>query len=237
MDHGGRRCGPGIGQGPAGDGRLITPVARFAVRYAVPVLVGWALVVVAFGLIGRGVEEKVQPSLLFVPGTESDRWRDVRAGQLQRVADRPARRPRAARSTARARELAAALERRPRTRAISPWSGDAEQLEALRPEPAPGGDQRRPADPAGRRDINTVIGPLEEFVDEHVQARRSRAHLAGIPSLGSEVNEASIDALHKGELIAAPILILVLLLVFRSPVAGGDPARDRRRHGASPASA
>ena len=47
-----------------------------------------------------------------------------------------------------------------------------------------------------------------------------RAHLAGIPSLGSEVNKSSIDALHKGELIAAPILILVLLFVFRSPVAG-----------------
>ena len=44
-----------------------------------------------------------------------------------------------------------------------------------------------------------------------------RAHLAGIPSLGSEVNKSSIEALHKGELIAAPILILVLLLVFRSP--------------------
>ena len=37
------------------------------------------------------------------------------------------------------------------------------------------------------------------------------------------MNKSSIEALHAGELIAAPILILVLLLVFRSPVAAGVP--------------
>ena len=44
-----------------------------------------------------------------------------------------------------------------------------------------------------------------------------------MPSLGSEVNKSSIEALHKGELIAIPILILVVLLVFRSPIAAGIP--------------
>ena len=61
---------------------MITPIARFAVRFAVPVLVVWALLVVAFGVIGRGVEDKVQPSLLFIPGTESERWRETRAGSF-----------------------------------------------------------------------------------------------------------------------------------------------------------
>ena len=97
----------------------------------------------------------------------------------------------------------------------------AEQVEALRPSPRQAAisiDLRIP--PGGN--INTVIGPLEDFVEANVDPPL-RAHLAGIPSLGSEVNESSIDALHKGELIAAPILILVLLLVFRSPVAAGVP--------------
>ena len=56
---------------------MITPIARFAVRYAVPVLIGWVIIVAAVGLMGRGVEAKVQPSLLFVPGTESERWRQT----------------------------------------------------------------------------------------------------------------------------------------------------------------
>ena len=37
------------------------------------------------------------------------------------------------------------------------------------------------------------------------------------------MNKASIEALHKGELIAAPMLIIVLLLVFRSPIAAAIP--------------
>ena len=111
---------------------MITPVARFAVRHAVWVLVGWIVVVVAFGLIGRGVEGKVQPSLLFIPGTESSHWRDVRQGSFNeelivllvgpaREIDRQGPR------------LAAALGRRAGTRAISVWSPRAKQVKTLRP--------------------------------------------------------------------------------------------------------
>jgi RND superfamily putative drug exporter len=199
---------------------LITVVARFAVRRAVPVLVGWAIVIVAFGLIGRGVEDKVQPSLLFIPGTESSQWRDVREGSFNEaliiLLAGPARE-----IDRQGPPLADALQRRAGTRAISPWSPRAKQVEALRPSPRQAAiniDLRVP--PGGN--INTVIGPLEDFVRARVHPP-VRAHLAGIPSLGSEVNKSSIEALHKGELIAAPILILVLLLVFRSPVAAGVP--------------
>jgi putative drug exporter of the RND superfamily len=203
-----------------GGWRLITPVARFAVRHARQVLVVWALVVVAFGVLGRGVEDKVQPSLLFVPGTESSRWRDVREGSFNEsliaLLDGPARQ-----IDRQGPALAEALQHRAGTRAISPWNPSAKQLQALRPSPGQAAisiDLKIP--PGGN--INTVIGPLEDFVQAHVQPP-VKAHLAGIPSLGSEVNKSSIDALHKGELIAAPILILVLLLVFRSPVAAGVP--------------
>jgi len=199
---------------------LITPVARFAVRHAVLVLVGWAIVVLAFALIGRGVEDKVQPSLLFVPGTESDEWRDVRAGSFNESLIVLLVGP-ASEIDRQGPKLADALQRRTGTRAISAWSPRAKQVQALRPSPREAAisvDLKIP--PGGN--INTVIGPLEDFVHEQVRPP-VRAHLAGIPSLGSEVNKSSIEALHKGELIAAPILILVLLLVFRSPVAAAVP--------------
>jgi RND superfamily putative drug exporter len=199
---------------------VITPIARFAVRRAVPVLVGWVVVVLALAVIGRGVEDKVQPSLLFVPGTESAHWRDVRNGSFneslivllvgpRREIDRQGP------------QLAAALERRPGTRATSPWSASAKQLEALRPSPREAAISVDLEVPPGGN-INTVIGPLEKFVKDRARAP-VRAHLAGIPSLGSEINQSSIEALHKGELIAVPILIIVLLLVFRSPVAAAIP--------------
>ena len=199
---------------------MITPIARFAVRHAVPVLIGWALVVLVFGLIGRGVEDKVQPSLLFVPGTESSHWRDVRKGSFNEslivLLVGPARE-----IDRQGPQFASDLGRRAGTRAISPWSPRADQVKALRPSPTEAAisvDLRIP--PGGN--INTVIGPLKDFVDAHVHPPL-RAHLSGVPSLGSEVNKSSIEALHKGEMIAAPILILVLLLVFRSPVAAGIP--------------
>jgi RND superfamily putative drug exporter len=207
---------------------LITPIARFAVRFAIPVLIAWAVIVMVLGLValgvigdGRNVEDKVQPSLLFIPGTESAKWHDVRKGSFneglvallvgpQQEIDRqgPA--------------LAAALSQRSGTRAISPWSaGGIKQLQQLRPSATQAAidiDLRIP--PGGN--INTVVGPLEDFVNAHVQPP-VRAHLAGVPTLGSEVNKSSIEALHKGELIAIPILILVVLLVFRSPIAAGIP--------------
>jgi RND superfamily putative drug exporter len=200
---------------------LITPLARFAVRHAVPVLIGWLVVVVAFALIGRGVEDKVQPSLLFVPGTESSHWRDVRAGSFNESLIVLLVGP-GSEVDRQGPPLAAALNRRAGTRAISPWSVPrVRQLEALRPRPTEAAisvDLRV----AKGGNINTVIGPLDDYIHSHVRPPL-RAHLAGIPSLGSEVNKSSIDALHKGELIAAPILILVLLLVFRSPVAAAVP--------------
>ena len=199
---------------------MITVVARFAVRRAVPVLVGWAIVVVAFGLIGRGVDDKVQPSLLFIPGTESSDWRDVREGSFNEaliiLLEGPARE-----IDRQGPQLADALQRRAGTRAISPWSPRAKQVEALRPSPRQAAINLDLQVPPGGN-INTVIGPLKDFVQARVHPP-VRAHMAGIPALGSEVNKSSIEALHKGELIAAPILILVLLLVFRSPVAAGVP--------------
>ena len=199
---------------------MITPIARFAVRHAVAVLVVWAIVVVAFALIGRGVGDKVQPSLLFVPGTESVEWRDLREGSFNEALIVLIVGPEAE-IERQGPQLAAALQEREGTRAISPWSPRAKQVEALRPSPREAAinvDLRIP--PGGN--INTVIGPLEDFVRERVDPPLE-AHLAGIPSLGSEVNESSIEALHKGEMIAAPILILVLLLVFRSPIAAAVP--------------
>jgi RND superfamily putative drug exporter len=199
---------------------LITPLARVAVRHAVPVLVAWVVVVLGLGFIGRNVEDKVQPSLLFIDGTESAHWRDVRKGSFNAALVILPTGP-AAQIDRLGPRLADALQRRPGTRAVSPWSPRAKQVEALRPSPQQAAitvDVRVP--PGGN--ITTVIRPLQDFVRANVRPPL-RAHLAGIPSLGTELNESSIHALRRGELIAAPILIIVLLLVFRSVVAAAVP--------------
>ena len=47
--------------------------------------------------------------------------------------------------------------------------------------------------------------------------------VSGRAPLVRALNEASLDSLDKGELIAFPILIVLLLLVFRSPIAALVP--------------
>ena len=204
---------------------MITPVARFAVRHAIPVLIVWAVVVTAFGLIGRGVENKVQPSLLFIDGTESAHWRDVRAGSFNEALVVLLTGP-ASEIDRQGPRLADALQRRVGTRAVSPWSPRAKQVQALRPSPTQAAITVDLQVPKGGN-ITTVIRPLQAFVRNNVHPP-IHSYLAGIPSLGTEVNESSITALRKGELIAAPILILVLLIVFRSPVAAARPEPLRR---------
>ena len=49
------------------------------------------------------------------------------------------------------------------------------------------------------------------------------AELSGRAPLVRALNDASLDSLDKGEKIAFPILILLLLLVFRSPIAALVP--------------
>jgi len=49
------------------------------------------------------------------------------------------------------------------------------------------------------------------------------AEVSGRTPLVRALNEASLDSLDKGELIAIPTLIILLLLVFRSPVAAAVP--------------
>ena len=180
-------------------------------------------------VIGRGVEDKVQPSLLFIPGTESTDWRDVREGSFNEalivLLVGPGARDRAPGPAARGR--APAPRRDPRDLSVEPPRRAGRGAAA---EPAA---RRRSASTCGSRPAATSTRSSGR---SRTSSRRTcdppvRAHLAGIPSLGSEVNKSSIEALHKGELIAAPILILVLLLVFRSPVAAARAAADRGGHG------
>jgi RND superfamily putative drug exporter len=69
---------------------------------------------------------------------------------------------------------------------------------------------------------STIIPPLERFVEERVEPPVS-SHFSGLSPLGRDINEATVDSIHTAELIAFPVLIIVLLLVFRSPIAAGIP--------------
>ena len=196
----------------------MTPLARFAVRRPVLVLVCWAAGVLTLGAIGLGVEDRLKATELFVGGTETDRWREIREGHFGSDAAILLRGP-AAEVERQGRPLARDLIMRPGTKAISPWaSGD--EAERLRPDPT---RALIPLDLRVREgEEREMVSSLESFVDERVSGP-VEFHTSGLAPLGEEMNEATTDSLRKAELITFPVLVLVLLLVFRTPVAAGIP--------------
>ncbi len=175
--------------------------------------------VLALGFAGRGVEDKVLPTELLVPGTEAHRWDDIREGHFGEDAAVLLRGPAAAidrQGPALARDLAL----RPGTRALSPWSAGRESQQ-LRPSPEQALITLDLEVPEGET-TSSIVAPLERFIDERVSPP-VEPHLAGESPLARDMNDAMSEGAHRAELIAAPILVLVLLLVFRSPIAAAVP--------------
>jgi hypothetical protein len=108
-------------------------VAGFGLRWPKLVIVGWLVIVVVLGLAGRGVQHKLLPTQLLVPGTETYHWSELRKGHFGE--------PMAVLLTGPANAidrqgpaLARALLQRPYTRAVSPWTG-GQPARKLRPSP------------------------------------------------------------------------------------------------------
>jgi RND superfamily putative drug exporter len=196
---------------------LITRLARFAIRRPVLVLVCWALAVAVLALAGRGVEERLMPTTLSIPGTESHRWKELMEGHLGEPAAVLLRGP-PAEVDRQGSRLARALLGRDHTRTLSPWGGGAE-AERLRPSPREAMIVLNLEIPEGENQ-NTIVPPLERFIAARTHAP-VETHLSGV--FGRDLNKASVDAVRKGELIAFPVLVIVLLLVFRSPIAAAIP--------------
>ena len=117
-----------------------------------------------------------------------------------------------------ARALVRRLERIPDVAVLSPF--------------AIGGDPRL-AEPPGQALLTLQVNkPAEQISDETVPAVNREldkvrppveTEVSGRAPLVRAINEASLDSLDQGEKIAFPILIVLLLLVFRSPVAALVP--------------
>ena len=172
--------------------------------------------------LGFGVEDRLAPSTLSVPGTDSARGADIinrQFGEATSVAALLEGPPEALERQGRA--LVEELERRePGVRAITPWSG-AEEIEDLRPGersalifaelPVREGED-------GDEILARVEGAVEEAIAPPVEVS-----LSGPVVIGEAIKQASLDATRRAELIALPVLFLVLLFVFRSPIAAAVP--------------
>lgn len=202
----------------AGSGR----VRRLSFSLRRPRLVlGLSLIaIITVGALGLHVEDRLKPTSLQLAGTES-----AGAGEsLHRYFGDSApfaillRGP----STALDRQgpdLIRALRRNPGVSTISPW--DKGRVDRLRPVP------NRALILVDfhvdiEESVDEVVPHLEEVLERKIESPVS-ATQTGFASLSRAIQNESIDATKRGELVALPVLFVVLLLVFRSPIAALIP--------------
>jgi putative drug exporter of the RND superfamily len=189
-------------------------------RRAGATVLGAAVLIAILGVLGIGVEDKLQPTSLSVPGTASARGESLLESHfgdsspfvilLRGPAPALDRQGPA---------LIRSLRRDHRVTTLSPW--DKGSLDRLRPSP-------RKAlllvdfHASAREAVTDTVPYLDHLLAAKIRPP-VRASQTGYATLSKAIQDESVDSTRTAELIAVPFLLLVLLLVFRSPVAAMIP--------------
>jgi RND superfamily putative drug exporter len=189
-------------------------------RYPRVVLAIAAVLLVVFGVIGTGTEDRLDPTTLDVPGTESSRSNGILRDHFGDTAPFAIllRGPGAA-IDRQGPDLIRALRRDPRVTTLSPW--DRGSVERLRPTP---NKALIVADfhVNTRTAVNETVPHLNAVLEEEIKAP-VEATQTGYATLSRAIQEDNLEASKKGEMLALPFLLVILLLVFRSPIAAAIP--------------
>ncbi len=180
-----------------------------------------ALVVIGvLAVLAQGVEDKLRPTSLSVPGTESGRAGDLVKkyfGDTAPFAILLQGPPEALDRQGPA--LIRELRSEPNVSTISPW--DKGSVGRLRPGPRKAlilVDFHVSAEEA----VRDTVPDLDRTLDEQI-TKPVRAAQTGFASLSRAIIDESVHSTEVAERIAIPFLLIVLLLVFRSPIAAAIP--------------
>ena len=183
-------------------------------------LIAWGVAIMVLTFLGAGITERLAPMSLEVPGTPSSRAEAMlraKFGNTIPIAILLKGPP--AQVDIQGRRLVWKLRGIRQVQVLSPWD-QASTMSSLRPEPGAAFvlvNYIRP--PSGAM---TVV-PSTEAVIARTVRQPVHSYLAGVAVIGQALQEATMSDTVRAEMIALPVLILVLLLVFRSPVAAAVP--------------
>lgn len=189
----------------------------------------WVFAVLALGLLGSRIAQRLSPMSLEVPGTPSARAEaTLRAKFGNTIPIAILLRGPPSQVQREGRALAAKLRTLRGTQTLSPWQGSpktpsgrsATMLSALQPRPGAAFllvDFRRPPSAA-----MATVASTEALLAQTVRAP-VHGYITGIAVIGRAIQAQTLKDTERAEMIALPILIIVLLLVFRSPIAAAVP--------------
>jgi putative drug exporter of the RND superfamily len=189
-------------------------------RYPRAVLAIAAVLLATLAVIGTGTDDRLDPTTLDVPGTESSRSNEILREHfgdtapfvilLRGPADAIDRQ---------GPQLIEALRQDPRVTTLSPW--DRGSVQRLRPTP---GKALIIADfhVDTRTAVNETVPHLNETMEQEISPPVD-ATQTGYATLSRAIQDDNLEASKRGEMVALPFLLVILLLVFRSPIAAAIP--------------
>jgi RND superfamily putative drug exporter len=181
----------------------------------------WAIATLVLVLEGLSFGDRIAPSSLNVPGSSSAHAQQLADRYFGTEASVPVllQGPRS-QVDEQGRRLVAALRKDSSQRVLSPWDGGQ-----LIPELRPRKDAALVLVVAQTTDtFSSQAGREVRRTVKQTISRPVRASVSGFSVVGSDLKDASLAAAHDAERLAIPVLLLVLLLVFRSPIAALIPA-------------
>ncbi len=181
----------------------------------------WLILIAILGAYGSDLGQKLTSEPVYVNGSSTKREHEIIAREFggretmvvvlhgpPRAVDRQGRR------------LAENLRPLPRSFVVSPWM-QGETVEGLRPKPGVAALLVN-AQPEGSGQLFDVLTELEHRVDSTLSGP-VHASITGGPTIVESYKSATEDAVTLGERVALPVLLIVLLLVFRSVLAAAIP--------------
>ena len=221
---GSRKTPAGGRGGPAG-------VARKEPAGAVPrsrswaTLIAWGVAIALLTFLGMGITQRLAPMSLEVPGTPSSRAEAMlraKFGNTVPIAILLKGSP--ALLDSQGRRLVSELRGIRQVQVLSPFDASTSMSGAtarsLRPEPGAAFvlvNYIRP--PSGAM----AVVPETEAILTRTVHPPVHSYLTGVAVIGNALQESTMSDTVRAEMIALPVLILVLLIVFRSPVAASVP--------------
>ncbi|HEX5146251.1 MAG TPA: MMPL family transporter [Conexibacter sp.] len=198
-------------------------LGRFATRRPAWVLGAWAVVFVIALLTASHARDQIHETDLRIPGSDSARASDLTASQFGSTLAFAVLLvgPRAT-VEHEGPAIVRRLGRIEDVEVLSPWNGQGRRVLQEKPGQALLTVQVRDK---SFRQISDDTTPAVEHVLSRYRGRDGlRIELTGQAPLMRAINQTALDALDKGELIALPILVVMLLAIFRSPIAALVPA-------------
>lgn len=201
--------------------RLLLGIAGVTTRKSRLVVGIWIAIVVVLGLAGRNLEHELLTHPIFVDGTPSKRAHEIALNEFgSDYAMVVMLRGPHAQVERQGRQLAGRLEAMPRMLVVTPWSGGG-TIDGLSPSPNIATLIVR-VEATEAEGAAVVLPPVRRVVDARVR-EPVHASIAGLPVIMDSLQKSGDDAAKLGELIAVPVLLLVLFLVFRSVLAAVMP--------------